>query len=711
MVSRLATLAAGIMAALTAVPAQAGCESVLPSPVAPTKLRAATAKDLIELRDVGQPDSSGYGLTSSLGLSPDGHRIAFVIMRDDPESNRQCRGLVSLDLETGHARLLDLGGEPILAVNPLRGAAIYQGSPKIVVPVWSPDGTSIAYLRRDRGVVQAWVVDQGPAHAATHGAGDVQALRWSQDGKGLILARRAGVEEHAARIDHEESGGWLYDDRIWPMFGARPRLAAGLPRLVTYLDLATGRERPALPAEVARLGPDEPDISAPLPVAQAPGRRAWAERRDATPLSPYQVHFVLGRDSGRICPAEACTGRIIGLWWDRADLLILRQDGWANGRVSLYRWTPGRDRARAVLSTDDALHDCVDAATGLVCTDESLTRPRRIVIVDRRSGLVRTGLDLNPEFANIRLGSARRLAWRNQLGLEARGDLALPPDYRSGQLVPLVVVQYRSDGFLRGGTGDEYPIWLLAEHGIAVLRVEKSASFATTRPDLKTIDAIMAEDSKNWAERRSLLSTVERGIDLVIAQGIADPARIGITGLSDGATTVAFALLNGRHYAAAAMSTCCNEPEAMLVNGGTRLADFLRGIGYPAYTAHDRKFWTPMSLVQSSARVSTPLLMQVADSEYLLSLPAFTALREQGRAVEMYVFPDEFHIKVQPRHRLAIYQRNLDWFDFWLLGRRDPDPAKADQYSRWDKMRETSVSVPVTSALGPIPPRPPAPAS
>jgi hypothetical protein len=49
----------------------------------------------------------------------------------------------------------------------------------------------------------------------------------------------------------------------------------------------------------------------------------------------------------------------------------------------------------------------------------------------------------------------------------------------------------------------------------------------------------------------------------------------------------------------------------------------------------------------------------------------------------MYAFPNEPHIKTQPRHKLAVYQRNLDWFRFWLLGAVDPDPAKAEQYRRW----------------------------
>jgi hypothetical protein len=30
--------------------------------------------------------------------------------------------------------------------------------------------------------------------------------------------------------------------------------------------------------------------------------------------------------------------------------------------------------------------------------------------------------------------------------------------------------------------------------------------------------------------------------------------------------------------------------------------------------------------------------------------------------------------------------RTIDWFDYWLLGRRNDDAEKQDQYARWDAM-------------------------
>ncbi len=46
------------------------------------------------------------------------------------------------------------------------------------------------------------------------------------------------------------------------------------------------------------------------------------------------------------------------------------------------------------------------------------------------------------------------------------------------------------------------------------------------------------------------------------------------------------------------------------------------------------------------------------------------------------------HILVKPHERYLSQQSAVDWFDFWLNGREDPDPAKAEQYARWRELRK-----------------------
>lgn len=110
-------------------------------------------------------------------------------------------------------------------------------------------------------------------------------------------------------------------------------------------------------------------------------------------------------------------------------------------------------------------------------------------------------------------------------------------------------------------------------------------------------------------------------------------------------------------------------------------------VGYPPSYPRDEAFWQPYSPALNATRMDIPLLMQLADSEMLTALPTVTALKAYGQPVDLYTFPQEFHIKWQPRHRRAVYERNLDWFSFWLQGREDPAPAKATQFALWRAMR------------------------
>ncbi len=105
------------------------------------------------------------------------------------------------------------------------------------------------------------------------------------------------------------------------------------------------------------------------------------------------------------------------------------------------------------------------------------------------------------------------------------------------------------------------------------------------------------------------------------------------------------------------------------------------------------KRWEQLSPTDALDRIRAPILMQVPEQEYRYTLDyAVPLIRE--RQADLYVFLDEPHQKFQPRHKLAVYQRNLDWFRFWLLDEADEDPAKAGQYATWREMRDAKNKAP-----------------
>src|SRR3546814_9152630 len=91
------------------------------------------------------------------------------------------------------------------------------------------------------------------------------------------------------------------------------------------------------------------------------------------------------------------------------------------------------------------------------------------------------------------------------------------------------------------------------------------------------------------------------------------------------------------------------------------------------------------------------MLFQAADNEFLGMVGSHTALRQIGTPSDLYIFPNEDHIKSQPAHRLAIYRRNLAWFNFWLRDEFAQDPAQKEEVARWVKRRDEWTNPPPRS--------------
>lgn len=692
MVSLITSLAlvAGVL--LPAVPAAAACDDLMPSATPPQAPRAITTQDLVRLRDIGDPDAESDD-ASPLALSPDRTQLAFVLARGDPQANQVCRALVVMAMDrSSPPRIVDRGGEVPIGKGIYRGLFVRSGYPEVTIPAWSPDGRWIAYLKRIDGVSQLWRArsDGGGAEPLLRLPVDIETFAWSPDGTRIVYTSRPAIVAGEQKTDREARTGFLYDGRAMPATGVRPHLRAeDLPLVASLLTVATGETRLATEVEGKWLAPNYVAVY-PIDrtVDDPSGRRAWTEREGTNPMNPNRL-WAARSDGTRIrCGLAACDGGILYMWWDQDMIAFLRREGWNREGTALYRWRPGAPRARRILLTNDYLSGCIRDAAEILCGRENATTPRRIVAISLRTGAARPIFDLNPEFASIRLGKVERLRVTNDRGLPAWADLVVPPGYDGRQRLPLVVVNYLSRGFLRGGVGNEYPIHLLAAKGFAVLSFQRPPHVAAAMPALRSWDEVNAAGRDNWAERRSILSALLKAVDLAIARGVADPGRLAISGLSDGASTVQFALLNSWRFAAAATSTCCEEPVSVMVHGGPAWHDYARRVqGYPAAIDHDVAFWKPLALGVSARTMNTPLLMQLADREYLDSLETFTELREAGKAVELYVYPDEYHNKWQPAHRLAIYDRNVDWFSFWLNRYEDPDPAKRDQYARWERLR------------------------
>jgi dipeptidyl aminopeptidase/acylaminoacyl peptidase len=656
--------------------------------------RPLDAMALVRLRDIG-PNARIGPSDRLLTVSPDGRWAAFQLRRAHPWENRYCLAMVAIDLQHPSVGImLDRGGELIQIESDIRGvAAKPSGIPRPISPRWSPDGHWIAFLKRTDGVTRLWraEADGSGSQVLVSQADDIVDFRFSPDGHSILFMTRPQLRQARAEIEEEGRSGYVYDARFVPEVASHPRPLADDHPLVSVFHVMSAKVDPASPEQTAWFHEDIAAASSGRSKATSDdGRRASLVDMPGDFFAMDMRIEIMDGPRTAICDQPDCKGRLLGLWWtpDGRRLRYLRQEGWGFGEMAIYEWDPVGGQSRRLFATQDQLADCTAEGERLLCLDDGAATPRRIVTIDPETGRMDVLFDPNPEFTNLRLGRVERLRWKNRFGLETYGDLVYPVGYRPGRRYPLIVVQYDSRGFLRGGTGDEYPIQAFANRGYAVLSFQRPLDIGIVR-EPHDMNAAQVADLKHFADRRSVLSALERGVRLVIARGVADPRRVGITGMSDGSTTVQFALLHSHLFAAAAISNCCVDRVAIML-AGPGSAQHFRDEGFPSIGQDHPAFWQKISLGPNVRAIRTPILMQLPDDEYLGGLETYTALQEAQAPVSLYVFPDEHHVKWQPAHRLAIYERSLDWFDYWLKSERSADRERADDLTRWDGLRNGS---------------------
>jgi dipeptidyl aminopeptidase/acylaminoacyl peptidase len=247
----------------------------------------------------------------------------------------------------------------------------------------------------------------------------------------------------------------------------------------------------------------------------------------------------------------------------------------------------------------------------------------------------------------------------------------------------LAITTYRAHGFVRGAVGDEYPVDVFAANGFMVLALDiyNTSYVPITLDQVQPFEVTILD----W---QSPLDGIEQIVGELTKRGLIDRGRVGISGLSHGSEITNYAISHSNIFAAAiADGGSARDPLFYYLKSESWNTLFkswdLEG---PPYEANLPK-WQQMSPALNAGRISAPLLMNAPDSEYVIGLQQYWEMRDHHRPVEMWIFPDEGHIKHQPVHRLVVYDRNVDWFNYWLRGVHDPDPGKGPQYKRWDALR------------------------
>jgi len=309
--------------------------------------------------------------------------------------------------------------------------------------------------------------------------------------------------------------------------------------------------------------------------------------------------------------------------------------------------------------------------------EQDMNTPPRIVTISRVTHEKTVLFDLNPQFRQLKFGREEEIGWKLGDGTVVKGGLYYPVGYRPGVRYPLVIQThaFRPDQFwIDGPWTTAFAAQPLAGKGIMVLQTDESY-----------------EDHNSVRETDREVARLETAIDYLDEKGLIDPKHVGIIGFSRTCLYVKYLLTHSSHpFAAASVADGMDAGyfQYLLMASQYDRTYANEGINGGPPWGSSLSAWLRRSPGFNIEKVQTPLRIFAEDP--------FTALGEwewhavlvrMGKPVEMVMMKDGDHILQKPWERMVSQQGNVDWFAFWLKGEEDPDPAKAEQYARWRKMR------------------------
>jgi dipeptidyl aminopeptidase/acylaminoacyl peptidase len=272
--------------------------------------------------------------------------------------------------------------------------------------------------------------------------------------------------------------------------------------------------------------------------------------------------------------------------------------------------------------------------------------------------------DTRPELHDIPWGTQQRLSYPASDGLPLDGLLVLPPgrSRRDGPF-PLVTM-------VHGGPYDRYADefmlgWVpsgqwLAHAGYAVFLPNPRGGQGHGHDFAARVAGAVGQEE--WTD-------ILTGIDLLIADGVADPHRLGIGGWSHGGFMTAWAVGHTDRFAAAVMGAGVTDWGMLAATGhwGRFEAALGGSTGWEGPGPHRHDELSPIS---HASRIRTPLLIvhgaddtnvPLSQAEYL-----HRALRRFGAEHEYVIYPRENHSFRERNHQIDLLHRTRAWFDRWL---------------------------------------------
>ena len=602
--------------------------------------------------------------------------------------------------------------------------AVLFGNPERTSPQISPDGTMLAYLAPDQGVLNVWVRTLGKAddHVITNDRKrGIRNFFWQFDSRNILYAQDQAGDENW-RIYQTNLASKQTKD-LTPFEKARADILALEPNHPDTLLIQLNKRDPKVfdvysvnlksgemtldtqnPGDVLGWQPDHDLQVRSAQITTEDGGTLIRVRDDAKSpwreLIKWGPEETLGNPVGFspdnkalwvITSLDANAARLLSVDVASGKRTVVAEDPQFD--VSFTVTQPKSNRLQAVvflrerrdfqiLDKDiqadfDALHKVRDADISDVSRDlnddkwivtyEGDDSPVYYYLYDRASRQATMLFSNRPGLEQYKLAKVRPIAYKARDGMTIYGYLTTPAGADPKNL-PMVVFPHGGPWGRDLWGYDPWAQWL-ANRGYAVLQPNFRASTGYGKQYLNAGD-------RQWAG--AMHTDLLDGKDWVVKQGVADPNKICIMGGSYGG----YATLAGVAFSPDAFA--CGVD----IVGPSNLNTLLKTI--PPYWStfvaifhkrmgEDEAFLKTQSPLFKADQIKAPLLIgqgandprvNKAESDQIVA-----AMRKNNKPVEYFVFPDEGHGFARPENRMAFNAASEEFLAKYLGGRYEPPSA------------------------------------
>ncbi len=259
--------------------------------------------------------------------------------------------------------------------------------------------------------------------------------------------------------------------------------------------------------------------------------------------------------------------------------------------------------------------------------------------------------------SRLKLGDCQEIKFNSKDGTGIGGIVTRPPDFQGGKKYP-ALLRIHGGPVGQFSNGFDFEWQLFAAHGYVVVAANPRGSSGRGEAFSTAIYA-------DWGNKD--VQDVLAAVDLVVAQGIADPNRLGIGGWSYGGMLTNYTIARDQRFKAAVSGAGTSN---ILADYGTDMyvRDYEVELGTP-WTHLDN--WLRVSFPFLHAdRIVTPTLFLCGDKDFnvplLNSEQMYQALRSLGRDTQLVIYPGQSHGITQPSFQRDRLERYLKWYDKYL---------------------------------------------